>query len=419
MKPRLLALYAIACAVSLHAAEPAAPAVKPSVPAAKPTAPAVKPSVTAVKPTAPAAKPSVPAVKPSSAILQASAKNPKAPAASAVLPPPSSAWRISAGGQYRTLGDASFANRAQAPSFALPNFSGFADTDGSGGNYSDGYVLQDITGSATQTWNVGNDSASQVQGDQVTFHSSSFVTETTGRLHDLRSAEDADGWGGFLKVETPSVFSWQGLTLSGSLGYSFTRSETDSSLLAYSATQTTTGNAFADTYTSLGGPLPPILKGNFKGPGVVVSRLASRSGGGSDVIETNLESTIANELNVNLHTLSFGPQLNYQPKASPVRISASLGLALNVADWDAKTEETLRVKGGSNLDSWSSESSGTEVLPGFYLELSAELPITDRLSAYAAGRYDWSRDLQGGTDLSEHSLEMSGFTAQVGLNYKF
>jgi hypothetical protein len=388
MKPHLFALSLIASTIHLQAGEPAAPAAKPSP-----------------------------------AILQAMAKNPKGPAASAVLLPAPNDWRISGGAQYRTFGDASFANRAQAPSFAVPNFSGIPESEGSGGFYTDGYVLPDITGSSTQTWNVGYDSASQVNGNQVTFNGSTSFTQTNGRLHDSTSSQDAAGWGGFVKVESPEVFSWHGLTLSGSLGYSFTRSETDSSLLAYSATQTTTGNAFADTYTSLGGPLPPILNGDFNGPGIVISRIPSRQylggGAGGDVIETNLESTIANELTVDLHTLSFGPQISHQPKAAPLRFGASLGFALNIADWEANTEETLRVKDGGKLASWNSESSGTDVLPGFYLELSAELPITAKLSAYAAGRYDWSRGLHGSTALAEHSLDLSGFTAQAGLTFKF
>jgi len=33
-----------------------------------------------------------------------------------------------------------------------------------GSGYSDGYVLPDITGSGTQTWNWGYNNASQVQG---------------------------------------------------------------------------------------------------------------------------------------------------------------------------------------------------------------------------------------------------------------
>jgi len=367
-----------------------------------------------------------PAITPK--LAAAAAKNPKAPVA-AVQRTRSAPWRITAGAQWRSLGDASFSNDLQAPSFVLPNFSGIKASPGTRGQYDDGYLLEDVTGDANNTWNFGYTDNAQLQGGTLSFHGYdlSVVTETTRRTLDSDWDEAASGFGGFLKLESPELLNWHGLQLSATAGYSYTRADTDYTGLAFHATQRTEirGGGFVDSYPTLGAAVPGApYSGTFVGPGPFISSNATRvytgsRGGETEVIETNLESTIANELNVNLHTLSFGPQINYQPKASPVRISASLGLALNVADWDAKTEETLRIKGGSKLDSWSSASSGTEVLPGFYLELSAELPITDRLSAYAAGRYDWSRDLQGGTDLSEHSLELSGFTAQVGLNYKF
>ena len=362
------------------------------------------------------------------AITQASAKNPKAPEAAAILPAASSPWRVTAGAQWRTLGDASFSNDSQAPDFALPNFSGIKSTSGSS-SYSNGYVLGDISGDTNSTWNFGYTDNAQLQGGTLSFqgNSLSVSTETTRRTLDNDWDESADGFGGFIKLESPALFDGPSFTLSATAGYSYTRADIDQSGLAFTATQVTTisGGAFTDSYPTLGAVIPGApYSGTFNGPGPIISRNATRhySGGGSgdtEIIETDIESRVANELNVNLHTLSFGPQINFQPKSTPVRFSASLGLAINIADWEAKTEESLRIRGSSKLASWRSESSGTEVLTGFYVEASAELPITAKLSAYAAARYDVSRELHGSTARSQHTLDISGFTAQVGISFRF
>lgn len=363
------------------------------------------------------------------AISKASAKNPKAPQAAAVVPAARSPWRVTAGAQWRTLGDASFNNDSQAPSFALPNFSGVKASAGASGQYDNGYVLGDITGDANTTWNFGYTDNAQLQGGTLSFqgYDLSVTTETTRRTLDSDWDESADGFGGFLKLESPALFDGPGFTLSATAGYSYTRADIDHSGLAFQATQRTeiSGGAFIDSYPTLGAAIPGApYSGTFNGPGPFISRNATRrytggSSGATEIIETDVESRIANELNVNLHTLSFGPQINYQPKTSPVRFSASLGLSINIADWEARTEETLRIKDGSKLASWRSENSGTEVLPGFYVEASAELPITAKLCAYAAARYDVSRELHGSTAHSQHTLDISGFTAQVGISFKF
>ena len=359
-------------------------------------------------------------------------KNPKAAAVGVAPASKTNGWRVSAGPQWRTLGDVSFSNAPQAPSYILPRWQADADAssgDGaaSTGTFSDGYVLPDISGSGISTWNFGYTSASQVSGNTLTLHGSGGGTSSsfTSELLNSDWSDDMAGWGGFIQLESPDLLTWKGISLSATAGYSYTRADVGQSIAAFTATQTTTtgGGSFTQTFTAIGALPAAPHAGTFNGPGPIInlvptSTTGSATGGeGGEITETTVESTIDNELKLDLHTFSFGPKFAVQHQR--LRLGCSLGLALNVADWEARTEETLRTKGGSKLANWRSENSGTDVLPGFYLELSAELPITDRLSAYAAGRYDWSRDLHGSTELSEHSLEMSGFTAQVGISFKF
>ena len=110
---------------------------------------------------------------------------------------------------------------------------------------------------------------------------------------------------------------------------------------------------------------------------------------------TTIESTISNALNLNLHTLSFGPQLTFNTKMPKLTLGGSFGLALNIADWNFSTDETLSATRAKTLATWHAEKSGTEVLPGFYLEANTSYLLSTHWAVTAFGRYDWSDDLHG------------------------
>ncbi len=361
------------------------------------------------------------------AIVTASAKNAKAPM-DCVLMPPSSSWRISAGPQWRTLGDASFNNSTQAPAYILPRFGSSSSTIGGGGAYTDGYVLPDISGSSTSTWNFGFNSASQIQGTSLVFTGSSvsLITETFSHTFNSDWDDAMSGWGGFVKVESPELYDWRGISLSAAIGYSFTRADIDHSTRAFTATQRTTngGGTFTDTYAAIGALPPAPHAGTFAGPGPVISlvpvrHFSSGGSGGETVSETSVESIIRNELNVDLHTLSFGPQFTFNTIVPKLTLGGSLGLALNLADWDASTDETLSTTEGDTLARWHAENSGTEVLPGLYIEANAAYALNAKWSVNAFSRYDWSEALKGHTGTSSFELDLTGWTVGAGATYRF
>jgi hypothetical protein len=369
-----------------------------------------------------------------SAIVAASSKNPKAPQAAAILPQSSSGWRVSAGGQWRTLGDASFSNSSQAPGYLLPLWAAEADAlasaGGLGGGYSDGYVLPDISGSTATTWNFGYTSASQIVGGNLVLHGNSGggISTYNSQLYNSDWSDNMNGWGGFVKLETPELFSWRGISLSAVVGYGYTRADIDHSALAFTATQRTSvsggGGSYTDSYTAIGALPPAPHVGTFAGPGPILSLTPVRSfsGGGNgtgNTTETSVESIIRNRFDVDLHTLSFGPQLTFQTILPKLNLGGSLGLALNIADWNARTDETLSTTAGHTLAAWHSHSNGTDVLPGFYLEANAAYALSSNWSVSAFGRYDWSEALQGHTGTSTVALDLTGWTLGLGATYRF
>jgi len=108
----------------------------------------------------------------------------------------------------------------------------------------------------------------------------------------------------------------------------------------------------------------------------------------------------------------FGPHAAMEFGA--LRVSLSAGFALNIADTEASTREVLKTNAGKTLKTWAQESNDTEVLPGLYVEASAERPLSARCSVFVAARYDWAEKLEGQVGASRYSLETGGLTGEGG-----
>lgn len=74
---------------------------------------------------------------------------------------------------------------------------------------------------------------------------------------------------------------------------------------------------------------------------------------------------------------------------------------------------------GRTLASWHSEGSGTDVLPGFYVEGSAHYVLGPRWALPGFTRYDWSEALQGSVGGSSLRLDLAGWTMGLGAQYRF
>ena len=118
-----------------------------------------------------------------------------------------------------------------------------------------------------------------------------------------------------------------------------------------------------------------------------------------------------------MHTLSLGPKASWH--RNKLRVSGGLGLGLNIADWDAESVETLSSDKGKKVKQWSEGSSGTEVLAGVYAELGAESALSERWSVFTSARYDWVQDFSGSVANSTFDLDLGGFTAMLGVAWRF
>ena len=162
-------------------------------------------------------------------------------------------------------------------------------------------------------------------------------------------------------------------------------------------------------------------QGTFYGPGPLLNRTPDTSNGGGPalrVLDDDLfTSTAEQSLTVRLHTLSLGPRaiMNF----GRVNAQVGVGLALNIVDWSAKSDETLKDGTGSVLQQWHDSASGTELLPGAFGELGLDIKLSQAWSLAIAARYDYAQSFSGKVGASEFDFDLSGFTGKVGLEVNF
>jgi hypothetical protein len=373
--------------------------------------------------------------------------------AAVVQPEEENPWRFTVGPQWREIGKVDWRTGSAASSFRLPwlvgrgrnssSGSGTSVPSGTGDHaYDDGFVNQDgATFTTGTTWFWGYDNASQLQGNDLLFHSASnssftrFSSSFSERLKRSSWSDDLSGAGVFAKLESPELLRRQGLSVSLEMAYSWAHDDTSNFTRdvyhAEQASRLVTGGVngtIEDRYdvTGIFLPLAPY-EGTFGGPGVTIPNapysrtFLGGSGSGEEVTETRtavFSSDVHESFEVDLHTLSFGPRVNWAC-CQDVRMGFGFGLALNIADWNADYEETLTVRQNGHsarlLKRWEAEESGTEVLPGFYLEAMCQIQLAERLAAYLAGRYDWSEDMSERVGPSRVSFEPGGWSVMAGV----
>ena len=419
----------------------------------------------------------------------------------ATFQPQSSSWNFTAGYQWRQIGDLNFNTGSHAAGETLPwltgkgrngltgsispstSAAGSTSSDGTAGpagtiadrTYDDGYVNQDA-GTATfgNTWFWGYNSASQISGSTLTYHTTApgvGMTNGGGSLtnyssqrsswsslgNDLAWDSELAGSGWFGRIESPAIFAKGALSASMDLGYSYASADAaHRNADVFRAHQETrqrattisggpggiaTINTITDTYSLAGIAVPGApYAGTLAGPGPLISNIpASRtitpstptSGaapttilGGATTVETTTAdffSNVTESLDVDLHTISIGPHFSMEWQR--VRVGLSTGLAINVADWDADYREDLYVSenGGRAqlLGRYQDHKGGAKVLPGFYIETNANVRLSRRVSLFAGGRYDWAGTLRGTVGPSNFALALGGWTAMGGVTITF
>ena len=364
--------------------------------------------------------------------------------AAVVLPVADSAWRVTIGPQWRQIGTVDWQTGSAAASWSLPwlagtgkNVSGSNIPRGIGDHtYDDGFVNQDPgTSIFGNTWFWGYNNASQIQGSDLVLHaagagSSTFSRSSSSSVRHSSWSDDLQGAGIFAKVESPELLRLGCVGVSLEFAYSWAQDDSSKTTRdVFQAVQTTRSitqtGTLEDRYDISGLTVIPgaPYAGTFTGPGPSIPNAPyARSfvGGSqeSSVQNAIFSSDVRESFDINLHTLSFGPHFSAQC-CKDVRLGLGLGLALNIADWDAQYQETLSVSqnGGKAhvIKKWQVDESGTEVLPGFYIEATCEVRLSERLSAYVAGRYDWSDSIQEQVGPSRVSFEPGGWSVMLGL----
>lgn len=367
----------------------------------------------------------------------------KLPVIPAVNPEPSGRhFRISAGAGWRTVGGVNFITGSRSGQLRLPflaaapgrrdslvgSASEYADR-----TYRDGYVNQDAgTAGDGSTWYWGYEEAGQISSGNVL----SYQGQGGSSTQNSRSTEtrDAEAWGTETEGEVPVIqLDWEydltpavraGLSLQYSLlGFDGNRA---SQTFAASQGQVSREMVVTDLY-DLGEVVAPQApyQGSLEGAGPLIeNRPGTRIPAPGRVIDRSqvvFHNRIQESLEVDLHRFAFGPSV--AARLGKVDLILGAGLALNVTDFTATHAETLYVKKDGQPSRiyrrWQDRRSGTDVLPGFYLQAAARVALTSRLSLTAFGSHDWSSALTGDVGPSGFEIDPSGWTVGGMLGFTF
>lgn len=344
-------------------------------------------------------------------------------------------WRASAGAQYRSLGGLDWATGSYSPGAAaslilplvdLPRSSVGGSRGFSSRTYRDGYVRPDSSTSIdglTEVW--GYTDNAQFQNGALLFQGTIYDSTYAQSAANADWSDETRGAAAYVSVDwlaLRKVTSW-GVFRAGVQGsVSLLPLDFDTTASTVSAVLREESIAIADRY-DLGGLVPPLAPytGTVGSGGPLIDAAPDdRSEGKHRLLrEQSFSNTIQQDLEVLMTSLSFGPTLEWQGRED-WSLQGSLGLALNVVRWEATQTETLNNESsGQAMASWEDAADGTEVMPGFYLQLAAQRRLTSRLWFQLMGRYDWIGTLQERVGPSSFSLDLNGWTVGAGLVWRW
>lgn|GEM_PF-948446 len=378
-------------------------------------------------------------------------------------PSATDAWRLSAGYQWRQLGSLGWRPGNLAAHGSLPGLVGRAGPSssnpvipplGTGDHfYDDGYVREDAgtahTGT-TQFWGYSNNSQYNSGDSVLSYHAnlnssqSNTVVSSSSRVGPGWS-DELEGSGVFASLESPNLCAVAlkqcsfSLSLEG--GYSFVENgisrfagDVFQNLQRSTTVTLLTNQGFlTDVYRTGGVTIPGApYSGTLTGGGPQInnapSPLARTITPGTGATSTNTSSLTAllysnavENFRTDLHTFSFGPK--FTADMERVRLGWGMGLALNMATWEANSQETLYAgqNGGTArpVYEWNQHASGTDVMAGFYLESICQVSLSRNVALYLAARYDWSKGMGAGVGPSSFQFDPGGWSALSGLTISF
>jgi hypothetical protein len=350
--------------------------------------------------------------------------------------------RVGVGAAYRSFGDLSFDTHAHSSPSALPRLftseasggpygprSGFADR-----RYDDGFVFRDVNtenpGSFLPgtTAFFGYQSNSQVQGGALLFHG-------TGAASTFSSRSDArGGWTDDHNASAAPVLQvcldyplTPTVEVGGAFGFMFASIASENSATTFQGLYQPRAVSVTDRY-ALGGLILPLAPyaGQFNpnGPAPLINNVPSgRSESSRDIPDSKTEfsNQVHESLDLNFYTFSLGPTIRFHREK--IAASLSAGAAFNVADWEAKYSERLVSHNSDGrrreVRHWRAGNSGTDFLPGFFVQSEVGYNISSCCAISVFGRYDWTESLHGAVDNSSFSFNLSGFTVGGAVNFTF
>jgi hypothetical protein len=353
-------------------------------------------------------------------------------------------WRFGSGLSYRTMGKTQFSTGSMSGTVALPSLlpastinqpfgpsTGFADR-----SYNDGFVFRDINTTnpgaflpgTTAFWGYTN--AGQVTGGNLVFTG----TGTSSMFSQSITASGSTSWSDREGAVSPSVEIaglvdvGHGWHLGASLGFNTFRTAMSATVSNFGAVQQwqSFANTAVDTY-ALQGVVPPAAPYagvfNPSGPAPVIDNvptsrvLTSTLTGSQTAVFSN---TIQESLELDFYAISLGPVADFE--RGRWALGGSLGFAMNLVNWRARTTEDLTgVSGGVTTPAgrWESENSGVEVLGGLYLQWQVSYALTERVRLTAFGRHDWMNSLSAQVGPSSFHSRLDGFTCGAVLQFRF
>ncbi len=355
----------------------------------------------------------------------------------------SSDWdfSLSAGPAWRHSGSLGFTGGSRSASFALPSFVGnnvlinppIDGADSYGDRlYNDGFVRKDSStdiDGLTSYWGYQN--ASQVSGDDISFHATGFQSIRSDILTvGTAPAFDRNEQGVAPVIQFNAIYQQEIAGMRPGFSASFSwlpvKADREWSDFALSQTRDDFRHDWTDDY-NLGGfgnlvPSAPY-SGTFGGPGFILENLPdSRT---IVAVQTGMENALVSnvvrtQIRADHSTFSFGPTIGH-PVTPEWNLEAGIGVSLHWIHWSASQDEELSLaRGGARtaLRQWSDSSSGDKILGGFYLQISTEwTPKQYPWSLKTLLRADIGQGFSQQLGPSRFTYDTDGFTAAVMVSH--
>ena len=349
-------------------------------------------------------------------------------------------WTIGAGVSWRNIGEIGF--RTGISDFTIPGLfqpssipvPGIGPAEGPADRiYDNGFVRPDAR--ATRTTDYGYNELGQIQGDTLSFTASGGENQEVTRSSSAAQTEwneDADRVSApYLKLSYQSDLG-SGWTAGPSINVSFAEingSRRGLNTISAREQMDTFDITATDIYDVSGLDLPREVP--YTGaPNIVAPLIPNQPVAGSRLFTPTLRTsdlalwndTIDETLDLDTWSLAFGAEASYR---FDNRFYASLGagFALNAASWKATRSNQLlqQINNGDPvvIDSSSADNIGSSILWGFYLQASAGYQLNESWSLEVNLRHDHTEDLSGSVGGSSFDVDLSGFSAGLGLGYSF